>query len=129
MNGRHASAGRPPRRPAAGRTVRSGPSREGRAVRRTVFWTTLVFFLLLAGGLYARRAVPEARFRRLEEAVAAGDTDLARSIAGKLEGDELEALRKCFARRAEQSVILPVQLRYGREEKTEPAESDGAFSL
>ena len=65
-------------------------------MRRTVFWTTLVFFLLLAGGLYARRAVPEARFRRLEEAVAAGDTDLARSIAGKL--DDAEAVRPLLQR-------------------------------
>lgn len=57
------------------------------------------------------------------------DGETLRSIAGKLEGAELEALRKCFARRAEQNVILPVQLRYGREEKAETVEGDGAFAI
>ncbi len=67
------------------------------------------------------------RLGLLAEAEMDGET--LRSIAGKLEGDELEALRKCFARRAEQSVILPVQLRYGGDGKAESEETDGAFAI
>ncbi len=57
------------------------------------------------------------------------DGDTLRGIAGKLEGAELEALRKCFARGAERSVGLPVQLRYGREETEGTVEGDGAFAI
>lgn len=51
-----------------------------------------------------------------------------RAITDKLEGEELEALRACFARRLEKQAGLPVQLRYGGGEKRAEG-GDTAFTI
>lgn len=51
-----------------------------------------------------------------------------RAITDKLEGEELEALRDCFAKRLEKQAGLPVQLRYGGKEGEEEG-GDLAFSI
>ena len=54
--------------------------------------------------------------------------DVLRSITGKLEGEELEALRSCFEKRLEKAMALPTQLTYGGGENS-AAGDDGAFSI
>ena len=51
-----------------------------------------------------------------------------RSIADKLEGEELEALRACYEKRLEKSMALPTQLSYGGGQ-TGSAGDDGAFAI
>ncbi|MBR5534814.1 MAG: hypothetical protein IKU62_08215 [Ruminiclostridium sp.] len=66
------------------------------------------------------------RLGLLAEQNLGGDT--LRSIADKLEGEELEALRACFEKRLEQELALPVQLTYGAGE-TGPQGDNGVFSI
>ena len=54
--------------------------------------------------------------------------DVLRSIADKLEGEELEALRACFEKRLEKQMALPTQLSYG-DRGNSPAGDDNAFSI
>ena len=54
--------------------------------------------------------------------------DVLRSIADKLEGEELEALRACFEKRLEKQMALPTQLSYGGRGNS-PAGDDNAFSI
>ncbi len=54
--------------------------------------------------------------------------EMLRAITGKLAVEELEALRRCFARRMEQTMALPVQLGYGQEE-TALREEDRSFAI
>jgi hypothetical protein len=55
--------------------------------------------------------------------------EVLRAITDKLEGEELEALRRCYEKRLEKKLTLPVQLRYdgGQEERKEG--SDVAFQI
>ena len=55
--------------------------------------------------------------------------DMLRSITDKLEAEELEALRRCFEKRLEQAMALPVQLSYGGEEPCQPEKDDLSFSI
>lgn len=50
------------------------------------------------------------------------------AIAGKLDEEELEQLRACYARQLEDSLPLPVQLSYGGERQGE-AEDDASFVI
>ena len=54
--------------------------------------------------------------------------DVLRSIADKLEGEELEALRACFEKRLEKQMALPTQLSYGGRQNG-PQGDDGAFAI
>ncbi len=54
--------------------------------------------------------------------------DVLRAITDKLDGEELEALRRCFAKRMEKAMALPVQLGYGGEEKP-GGEDDLSFTI
>lgn len=51
-----------------------------------------------------------------------------RAITDKLEGEELEALRDCYEKRLAQQAALPIQLRYGRENR-ERETDDGVFAI
>ena len=66
------------------------------------------------------------RLGLLAERELPGDT--LRAIADKLDGEELEALRRCFEKRLERVMALPVQLGYGEREK-EIREDDRSFTI
>ena len=66
------------------------------------------------------------RLGLMAEKELSGDT--LRTIADKLDGEELEALRRCFARRVERVMALPVQLDYGEGERG-PREDDLSFTI
>ena len=51
-----------------------------------------------------------------------------RAIADRLEEPELERLRACYARRLEEKLPMPVQLRYDGGE-TGPEANDGSFVI
>lgn len=66
------------------------------------------------------------RLGLLAEEGLEGDT--LRSIAAKLEGEELEALRRAFSKRLEKDLALPVQLGYGQGEDG-PRREDLSFTI
>lgn len=74
------------RRPS--REIRERRERERRSVRRTLFFTTLVFFLLVGALFAAIRLAPQRQLSRLQKAMDAGDTALVRTLAEELEDRE-----------------------------------------
>lgn len=55
--------------------------------------------------------------------------EMLRAITDKLDGEELEALRRCFEKRLEQTMALPVQLSYGEEEPVRRDKDDLSFTI
>ena len=66
------------------------------------------------------------RLGLLAEEGLGGET--LRAIADRLEEPELERLRACYARRLEEKLPMPVQLRYDGGE-TDPEANDGSFVI
>lgn len=66
------------------------------------------------------------RLGLLAEEGLGGET--LRAIADRLEEPELERLRACYARRLEEKLPMPVQLRYDGGE-TGPEANDGSFVI
>ena len=66
------------------------------------------------------------RLGLLAEEGLGGET--LRAIADRLEEPELEQLRACYARRLEEKLPMPVQLRYDGGE-TGPEANDGSFVI
>ena len=62
----------------------------------------------------------------MAEETLSGDT--LRAITDKLDGEELEALRGCYAKRLEQQAALPVQLRY-EDREPESRGDNAAFRI
>ena len=56
------------------------------------------------------------------------DGHTLRAITDKLEGEELEALRRCYEKRLERAMALPTQLSYGQGEGEVP-EEDRSFAI
>ena len=66
------------------------------------------------------------RLGLMAEETLSGDT--LRAITDKLDGEELEALRSCYAKRLEQQAALPVQLRY-EDREPESRGDNAAFRI
>lgn len=75
------------------------------------------------GGAAGRR---RSGWGLLAEEGLGGET--LRAIADRLEEPELERLRACYARRLEEKLPMPVQLRYDGGE-TGPEANDGSFVI
>lgn len=78
-----------------------------------------------------RRYLEDLRRETVRLGLLAEETlsgDVLRAITDKLEGEELEALRRCYEARLQKKGHGPVQLRYGGEEGREPGD-DGVFAI
>ena len=69
-----------------------------RRVARMLLWSTIVFFVLLGGGLLLRTRLPQMRITRIEKLLAANDSSAARRLAEHVDD---EALRESYLARCD----------------------------